>query len=112
MKESFIVIYIHNKLVIYGIKPNKYKPFLELSKMTRMIKQDLLKLLGNRIQEIRLSKGYSQVDLAGRVEGSIDTTNISRIESGRTNPTVFTLSRIADAFEIELKELFDFTEVK
>jgi ribosome-binding protein aMBF1 (putative translation factor) len=100
------------KLVIYGIKLYKYKPFLELSNMATMDKQDLLKLIGKRVQEIRVSKGYSQVDLVGKIEGSIDTTNISRIESGRTNPTAFTLSRIADALEIELKELFDFTEVE
>ena len=80
--------------------------------MTIMDKQDLLKLIGKRVQEIRVSKGYSQVDLVGKIEGSIDTTNISRIESGRTNPTAFTLSRIADALEVELKELFEFTELE
>ncbi|MDM1504092.1 helix-turn-helix transcriptional regulator [Myroides marinus] len=38
-------------------------------------------------------------------EGNIDTTNISRIESGRTNPTIFTLYRIASALEIPLENL-------
>jgi len=70
-----------------------------------MEKSDLLKTIGKRIQEIRKSKGYSQVDLVGKIEGRIDTTNISRIESGRTNPTIFTLHRIAEALEISLSEL-------
>lgn len=73
--------------------------------MSRMEKGDLLKIIGKRIQEIRISKGYSQVDLAGKIKGSIDTTNISRIESGRTNPTIYTLHRIAEALEVSLEKL-------
>lgn len=41
----------------------------------------------------------------GKMSGEIDQTNISRIESGRTNPTIFTLFRIAEALEIPLKDL-------
>ncbi|WP_091494917.1 helix-turn-helix domain-containing protein [Flavobacterium phragmitis] len=70
-----------------------------------MEKSDLLKNVGKRIQNLRLSKGLSQVDLVGKIEGNIDTTNISRIESGRTNPTIYTLYRISKALEISLEEL-------
>ena len=73
-----------------------------MSNMSSMDKGDLLKIIGKRIQEIRISKGYSQVDLAGKIKGTIDTTNISRIESGRTNPTIYTLHRIAEALEVPL----------
>lgn len=72
-----------------------------------MERSDLLKILGKRIQDLRLSKGMTQVDLVGKIEGEIDTTNISRIESGRTNPTVHTLYRISQALEIPLKELMN-----
>ena len=72
-----------------------------------MEKPEILKLIGNRIKKLRESKGLSQVDLVGKMEGEIDPTNISRIESGRTNPTIFTLYRIAEALEVELKELID-----
>ena len=75
--------------------------------MPRVEKSDLLKIIGKRIQEIRTSKGYSQVDLAGKIEGVFDTTNVSRIESGRTNPTIYTLNRIAIALEVSLSELLD-----
>jgi len=80
--------------------------------MSSMEKSDLLKNIGKRIQEIRLNKGLTQVDLVGKIDGEIDTTNISRIESGRTNPTVFTLYRIAKALDIGLIDLLNFkTEV-
>ena len=76
--------------------------------MSSMKKSEILKKVGKKIQEIRLNKGLTQVELVGRIEGEIDTTNISRIESGRTNPTVFTLFRIAEALEVSPKELLNF----
>ncbi len=66
----------------------------------------IFKLIGSRIKELRLQKGLSQVELVGKMEGNIDATNISRIESGRTNPTLLTLYRISLALEISLEELF------
>lgn len=72
-----------------------------------MEKSEILKSVGNKIKEIRQSKGFSQIDLVGKMEGNIDVTNISRIEQGRTNPTVYTLFRIADALEVHPKEFFD-----
>ncbi len=71
----------------------------------KKLRDNLLVDLGKRIQELRESKGFSQVDLAGKMLGKFDTTNISRIESGRTNPTIFTLFRIAEALEVPLNEL-------
>ena len=68
-------------------------------------KQELLNNVGKRIQELRVSKGLTQVDLVGKIDGDIDTTNISRIESGRTNPTIYTLFRIAVALDVKLEEL-------
>lgn len=70
-----------------------------------MEKIEILKLLGKRIKEIRLEKGLSQVDLVGKMEGNIDATNISRIEAGRTNPTIITLHRIAQALDVNIIQL-------
>ena len=83
----------------------KYRILFDLSNMSSMKKSEILKKVGKKIQEIRLNKGLTQVELVGRIEGEIDTTNISRIESGRTNPTVFTLFRIAEALGVPLNEL-------
>ncbi|PAM96252.1 transcriptional regulator [Flavobacterium sp. IR1] len=73
-----------------------------------MEKSDLQKLLGKRIKKLRVEKGLSQVDLVARMQGDIDTTNISRIESGRTNPTFYNLYRLSEALEISISELMDF----
>lgn len=73
-----------------------------------MERSELLKVVGKKIQEIRVKKGLSQVDLVGLIEGNIDTTNISRIESGRTNPTLYNLYRISQALNIPLVDLVDF----
>ena len=70
-----------------------------------MEKSEILKKVGKRIKEVRLQKGISQADLVGKMQGEIDPTNISRIESGRTNPTVFTLFSIAEALGVPLNEL-------
>lgn len=85
----------------------KNRILFDLSNMSSMEKSDLLKTIGTNIKKARESKGLSQVDLVGKIEGNIDTTNISRIESGRTNPTIFTIYRIAQALEISISELLD-----
>ena len=70
-----------------------------------MEKSEILKIVGKRIKEVRESKGLSQVELVGKMQGEIDPTNISRIESGRTNPTIYTLYRISEALEVKISEL-------
>jgi ribosome-binding protein aMBF1 (putative translation factor) len=92
-------------LAIYGINQSKYKPLLDLSNMSSLEKKELLKKVGKRVQELRASKGMKQIDLASKIQGDIDTTNISRIESGRTNPTIYTLYRIAEALDISMVDL-------
>ena len=75
--------------------------------MSSMENSEILKKVGKKIQEIRLNRGLTQVELVGKIEGEIDTTNISRIEAGRTNPTVYTLFRIAEALEVRLNDLLN-----
>ncbi|WP_072881549.1 helix-turn-helix domain-containing protein [Flagellimonas taeanensis] len=70
-----------------------------------MEKLEVLKKIGENIKKARLEKGYTQVDLVGKVEAKIDTTNISRIEKGRTNATIHTLYRISQALEVSLSDI-------
>lgn len=72
-----------------------------------MEKSEILKKVGKKIKEVRESKGLSQVELVGKMQGEIDPTNISRIESGRTNPTIYTLYRLAEALEVKVIELVE-----
>ena len=76
--------------------------------MSRMEKLDLLRILGKRIKKLRQDKGMAQVDLVAKMQGNIDTTNISRIESGRTNSTIYSLYRLSEALEVSLSDLINF----
>ena len=69
-----------------------------------MEKQELLKFLGDNIKRIREEKGVSQQELASRC--NFEKSNMSRIESGNTNPTIFTLYKISRALDEELHKLF------
>ena len=73
--------------------------------MTRMEKLEILKIIGQNVKKYRLEKELTQVDLVGKIEAKIDTTNISRIEKGRTNATIYTLFRISQALEVPLSEI-------
>lgn len=73
--------------------------------MTSMEKTEVLRKIGENVKKARLEKGYTQVDLVGKIEAKIDTTNISRIEKGRTNATIHTLYRISQALEVPLSKL-------
>ena len=75
----------------------------EINKLKKKTRHNL----GAKIKEIRESKNLTQVDLASRIEGRFDTSNVSRIESGRINTTVFTLFRIAKALDINISDLLD-----
>jgi transcriptional regulator with XRE-family HTH domain len=64
-----------------------------------------LKRLGERIKQIRKKKGIKQKDLDYSLD--IEKSNMSRIESGNTNPTIILLKKIAEELNISLKELID-----
>ncbi|NMH87725.1 helix-turn-helix domain-containing protein [Flavivirga algicola] len=77
-----------------------------------MKKSEILKIIGQNVKRIRLEKGLTQVDLVGKIESRIDTTNISRIEKGRTNATIHTLFRISQALDVPLSEICNVQENK
>lgn len=64
--------------------------------------------IGQKIIQIRKDKGIRQVDLA--VNTNIDDGSLRRIESGKTNPTLKTLEKIASGLGVPLKDLLDFGE--
>lgn len=70
---------------------------------------DIKKLLGQRIKELRRKKGISQQELAERAD--IDQRSLSHIECGDTFPSR-SLFDLAQALDIELKELFDFEHLE
>lgn len=66
---------------------------------------DIKKLLGKRIKELRKSQGISQQQLAELA--NIDQRSLSHIECGDTFPSRSLLD-LAKVLNIELKDLFDF----
>jgi putative transcriptional regulator len=65
----------------------------------------LKKKIGERIVELRTQKGWSQSDLARACNK--DRQAIEKLESGKVNPTLFSLLEIANALEITLSKLVD-----
>lgn len=68
-----------------------------------MDKSEYLKIIGLNIKQIRISKGISQQKLAA--DCNFEKSNMSRIESGNTNPTIYTLYNISVALGVDIKEL-------
>lgn len=63
--------------------------------------------LGIHVRQLREKKNMSQQDLAN--DSGIPKSQVARIERAKVNTTVKTLVKIANALQIEPKELFDFS---
>ena len=77
-----------------------------------MTEVQLLKKIGERIRRIREEKGITQDNLGIamsmdrlRTIKEYDKSNVSRLESGKTNPRIFTLYRVSVALDVPLSEL-------
>ncbi len=66
-------------------------------------KKQLQKTIGNKIRQIRISKNIAQQDLSAKC--NFEKSNMARIEAGNTNPTIYTLYKIAKNLNISLTEL-------
>jgi transcriptional regulator with XRE-family HTH domain len=66
-------------------------------------KEEILIKIGFRIRAIREEKNISQQDLAAAC--NFEKSNMSRIESGRTNLTIGTLLKISEALDVKLIDL-------
>ncbi|MBU4681440.1 helix-turn-helix transcriptional regulator [Cedecea davisae] len=64
--------------------------------------------LGQRVKQLRLQKGLSQEALAERC--GLDRTYVSGIERGVRNPTLEVLHIIANGLNIDLANLFVFSD--
>ena len=58
------------------------------------------------MRALRLSKGYSQEELA--YKAGLDRTYVGGIERGERNPALKNISKLAEALEIPISELFEF----
>lgn len=68
-----------------------------------MNKEDLLIAIGKNIKNIREEKNISQAELAARC--NYEKSNMSRIESGKTNLTIGTLLNIAESLNTTIVKI-------
>lgn len=69
-----------------------------------MTKQQFLKTFGQRIKAARLVSGLSQAELARRIKMS--RTQITNIETGKSDTSLWTIAKIAFACKVDLDTLF------
>lgn len=62
--------------------------------------------IGEFIKEQRIRKGYTQEELASKIDTSVRT--VQRIEKGEVDPRSFTLQAISEALDIEFDKLISF----
>lgn len=62
------------------------------------------KKLGRRISEIRKIKGITQEGLAEKAD--LTVSYISKIETGKKNPTIAVIEKIAQAMGVDIYQLF------
>jgi transcriptional regulator with XRE-family HTH domain len=65
--------------------------------------------IGNRIKILRESKNMSQQDLADLC--NFDKGDMSKIESGKANPTLKTFLIISQALEVKFEDLFQIEDI-
>lgn len=81
---------------------------MKSSSKKRTIIRDIegLERLAKQLKVVRKRQGFTQEVLAA--ESGLALSQIARIETAKTNPTVSTLMRIARTLEVPVSDLFDF----
>jgi DNA-binding XRE family transcriptional regulator len=69
-----------------------------------MAEKKFMVAVGNKIKQHRHKNNITQSDLA--IECNFEKATMSRIESGKSNPTMRTLIKISKALDIHISELF------
>lgn len=70
---------------------------------------DVQRQIGLRLKELRLAKGLRQEDLE---KWDFSYRYYGKLERGVVNPTLHTLIRLCEIFDVTLLELFRFMEIK
>ena len=65
-------------------------------------KDNLGKRVGSRLRELRRRAGFTQADLAERMEPTIETETVSRYERGTRIPSIKQLEALCEALDTDL----------
>jgi transcriptional regulator with XRE-family HTH domain len=67
-------------------------------------KELFLKQFGDHLKKLRMEKGISGAELSRML--FMDKPNLTRLEKGRVNPSLYILKQISEALNISLDEMF------
>ena len=73
----------------------------------KLIKEEVVMLIGSKVREIREEKGLTIAELAFEV--GIESKQLIRIELGQINTSLFQIFRITQALGIQMYEVFIFS---
>lgn len=73
--------------------------------MTESQEKTLMRAFGKRVAELRKKRGMTQEQLAAKVDTHV--TTIAFIEGGTKFVRLSTLRKLAQALDVEIKELFE-----
>ncbi len=68
--------------------------------------QKFLHAFSKQLKKLRAQKSFTQENLA--YTSGLTLSQIARIETGKINPTICTVYKIAKTLDVDVKELFDF----
>ena len=85
---------------------NRGKIFVNGLIYINMMDKEIFLKLGQKVRFERIRRNLSQEDLA--TKANINTRSISALECGPNDVKVSTLVSIAEAFKMNVKDLFDF----
>jgi len=68
--------------------------------------KEFCKVFGNQVRKLRQAKGVSMRKFALNID--MEYSQLSKIERGVSNPTISTVSALAEGLEVQVKDLFDF----
>lgn len=74
--------------------------------MLNQDKKEILKKLGENLRDLREERDYTQEELANEL--GLEISQISRIERGVINTSIYTIITIASFLKADYKELFNF----
>ncbi len=75
----------------------------ELAAISCPSDMDVRRRVGLNLQKLRRKRGLSQEELAGRAE--VHQTYLSGVETGKRNPSILVLQRLATALGSDIEEL-------
>jgi putative transcriptional regulator len=78
---------------------------MSIKEKERKEKELWLKSFGSHIKKMRIKKGISGAEFARLL--FIDQPNLTRLEKGRVNPSLYLIKKICEALDMSMAELFN-----